>query len=819
MAGAREAERRFVEWMRSTGAPPLPFQRETWRAWRAGASGLIHAPTGSGKTLAVWGAALIEAMTARPSRTRMKAKLQGPRVLWITPLRALAGDTLVALRRPLDALGIEWKVIARTGDSSASDRRRTREGAVDALITTPESLSLLLSHEDARQRFARLSAVIVDEWHELLGSKRGVQLELCLARLRTFVPSLRTWGLSATLGNPAQALDVLLGDAEPGGHVVAADVERRIAVDGLVPATIERFPWTGHLGLSQLPRVLDAVQSAQRSLVFTNTRSQAELWHRALASVWPDAPERLALHHGSLEPAIRREVEDGLRDGRLRCVVATSSLDLGVDFPAVEQVIQIGSPKGIARLMQRAGRSGHSPGQASRVLCVPTHALELAEIAAARIAIEQRAVEPRTPLIAPLDVLAQHLTTLALGEGFAPAEVFDEVRRSHAYRDLDAARFDAVLAFLRQGGASLHAYPGYRRLAVDAAGVYRPVDARIARLHRYAIGTITSDGALSVRLRRGARLGSIEEGFLARLKPGEAFLFAGRLLELVRIHEMTAYVKPATARTGSVATWQGSRMPLSTQLAERMAALLARPDDSAEMRALAGLLDLQRERSLVPQPDELLVELHRTRDGQHLVLFPFAGRLVHEGLAALVAFRLGRMSGGRGGFRFAVNDYGLIVGATRLPALDEEAVHALLSPAGVADVLAEAMSLAELARRRFRDVARIAGLILPMRPGAERSLRQLQTSSGLLFDVLAQHEPDHVLIEQARREVLEQELELQRLIDTLCACADKRLRLLRPVRLTPLAFPLWAERMRGQLSFDDWQARARQFAAQLEQAA
>lgn len=803
--------------MASEGTHPLRFQRDTWRAWRASESGLIHAPTGSGKTLAVWGGALIESMM-RPSpliKRRVAVKDQGPRVIWVTPLRALATDTLGNLQRPVDALGLDLKIIARTGDSTQADRRRSRYGRVDMLVTTPESLSLLLSHADAPSRFSRLTTVVVDEWHELLGSKRGVQLELCLSRLRTLVPSLRTWALSATLGNPAQALDVLLGDGT--GQIITGHVDRRIDIRTLLPAVIDRFPWAGHLGLSQLPRVLDAVMAVERTIVFTNTRSQAELWHRALASVWPESTGTIALHHGSLEHAIRQRVESGLRDRRLRCVVATSSLDLGVDFPAVEQVIQIGSPKGIARLLQRAGRSNHAPGQASRVLCVPTHGLELAEIAAARSAIAAKAVEPRVSLIAPLDVLAQHLTTLAVADGFEPGQALAEVRTTHAYRDLDETRYDAVLAFLRQGGASLDAYPEYRRLIIADDGRYRPASDRIARLHRYAIGTITSDGSLAVRFRHGARLGSIEEGFLARLKPGEAFLFAGRLLELVHIRDMTAFVKAATVSKGTVAVWQGSRMPLSTELAGRMAGLLADPDDSPEMQSLRGLLALQRERSAIPSTDELLAEIHRTREGEHLVVFPFAGRLAHEGLAAVMAYRLGTLTGGS--FRFAVNDYGLIVGAPRLPPIDESFFRELMAPDGLIDALGHALSLAELARRRFRDVARVAGLVLPSRPGAERSLRQLQTSTGLLFDVLSRHEPDHVLVEQARREVLEQELELTRLQDTLRDCARRRLRLIRPARLTPFAFPLWAERMRGKLSFDDWTTRTRQLAERLELAA
>lgn len=818
MRTLREAEQAVAAWMAARGVPPLPFQRATWRAFRRG-DGLVHAPTGSGKTLAVWGAALVEALADRNrSGPRQPAHALGPRLLWITPLRALAADTLAALQRPLPDLGLDWTVLARTGDSGSAARRRARQGRVEVLLTTPESLSLLLSHEDAAARFGRLATVVVDEWHELLGGKRGVQLELCLARLRRLRPALRTWGLSATLADPQAALAVLQGGGARPGTVVRGAVPRPVRIDTLLPAQPTRFPWAGHLGLAQLPGVVEALRRARRSLVFTNTRAQAELWHQALAAVWPWPAATLALHHGSLDTRLRGEVEQGLREGRLRCVVATSSLDLGVDFPAVEQVIQVGSPRGAGRLLQRAGRSGHAPGLPSRVLCVPTHALELAEFAAARQALAGGEVEPRLPMPAPLDVLAQHLGTLAAGGGFAADEVLAEVRGSHAYRDLDDGDFQAVLEFLRQGGASLAAYPGYRRLAPDAAGCWRPVDAATARRHRYGIGTIASDGALAVRLRRGNRLGSIEEGFLARLPPGAAFLFAGRRLELLRIEGMTAWVRPARATgTATAAVWQGGRLPLSGLLAGRVARLLEDPDDSPEMQALAPLRALQARLSALPARGRWLAERHRSRDGRHLVLLPFAGRDLHESLALLLAGRLQRRQAG--GIAFAVNDHGLILTGRALPDVDAGLLRALLDPHDLEADLAEAVGLAELVRRRFRDIARIAGLVQVARPGAEPGLRQLQASSGLLHDVLARHEPRHVLLRQARREVDADVLALPRLRALLEARRDDGVLVTSPRQLTPLAFPLWAERLRGALGHGDWQARALALAQRLEAAA
>jgi len=514
----------------------VAFQREAWRAWGTGESGLIYAPTGSGKTLAALGGPIIEAI-ARGVQTN-----EGLSLLWVTPLRALAADLIVQLETPLNDLGIPWRVLRRTGDSGSGERARLKAGRVEVLVTTPESLALQLSYEDAESRFRGLDGIVVDEWHELLGSKRGVLLELDLARLRQIAPTTRTWGLSATIGNLEEAMMALLGPSRQG-RLIAVRAPRRILIETALPPRIERFAWAGHLGLSQLDRVVEVASTARSVLVFTNTRSQAELWHEALASVWPHPPETLGIHHGSLDRGLRRKVEDGLRSGAVRCVVATSSLDLGVDFSGVDAVIQIGSTRGIARLLQRAGRSNHRPGETGRILCVPTHSLELAEIAAARRALAAGAIEPRTPLQGGADVLAQHLTTLALAGGFVADAAFTEVRLTHAYATLERTMFDAVLAFLVHGGA-LHAYPDYRKL-VECNGRYILASPRLARLHRFNIGTIVAHGAIEVRSLRGGRLGQIEETFAARLAPGERFLFAGRKLEFVRVRDLTVWVKPA----------------------------------------------------------------------------------------------------------------------------------------------------------------------------------------------------------------------------------------------------------------------------------
>lgn len=800
----------LAAWFAARGWKPAPFQRETWRRYLDGESGLLHTPTGSGKTLAAFGGPLLEALAGDAPM----APGEGPRVLWVTPLRALAADTTRALTQTAADMGLAWTVALRTGDASARDKRLARQGKAQALVITPESLALLLSYADASSRFRALRCIVVDEWHELLGNKRGVLLQLCLARLRRLSPGVRTWGLSATLGNLDEARAVLLPHA-PGSALVAGARPRRMQISTLLPERIRALPWAGHLGLSQLERVFKRLFDVRATLLFTNTRAQAELWHRALESIWPEAPATLALHHGSLDPKLRAAVEQGLRDGTLRCVVATSSLDLGVDFPAVDQVLQIGSPKGVARLLQRAGRARHRPGESGNVVCVPAQALELIEYAAARQAIARGEIESRPPPVGSLDVLAQHAVTLALGGGFEADELYREVRGTHAYAALDAATWRAVLDFIVQGGRALAKYPDYQRVVRDDDGRYRVRDRRVAFRHRLSIGTITADGAVAVRYLRGGSLGSVEEGFLARLRRGDRFQFAGRTLELVRLEGMVAYVRRAKGGDGPVATWQGGRMPLSTQLASEVESLYSHPGPHPEMRAVEPLLRIQAQASALPDRGRLVAERIGSRRGMHLFLFPFAGRAVHEGIAAMIALRWGRRQANT--ISYTVNDYGLMLTLAEPAALDDALLRQLLSPDNMADDLRDGVNLGEMARRQFREIARVAGLLTPSLPGqAARSLRQVQASSGLLYDVLRRYDPDHLLLAQAEREVFELQLEAPRLLAALHDCQRRELLLREPRALTPLSFPLWTESMRGQLSTETWQARVRRAAAQLE---
>ena len=811
---AAEALKRLQGFFAERGWRPLPFQRTMWRHYLAGQSGLLHTPTGSGKTLAMFGGPLLQALVDPLPAPARRSAVRPLQVLWVTPLRALATDTARALQAPLKAIGLDWQVGLRSGDASSRDKRLAREGRLDVLVTTPESLALLLSYPDTLARMRQLRCVVVDEWHELLGSKRGVLLQLNLALLRDTAPAMQLWGLSATLGNLPQAREVLLPD-RPDAVTVEGARPRPVRVRSLLPEPGERFPWAGHLGLGQLPRVLQALMGARSSLLFTNTRAQAELWHQALAAVWPEDSATLALHHGSLDPALRQQVEDGLRAGALRCVVATSSLDLGVDFPEVEQVLQLGSPKGVARLRQRAGRARHRPGASGEILCVPSHALELAEYAAARRALAAGVVEARQPLRLSLDVLAQHCISRALAGGFEAGALLAQVRRTHAFAQLSDAQWQDVLLFIVQGGRALAQYPDFHKAVQDEDGIYRVHDRRQALRHRLSIGTISSDGSVRVQFLRGGSLGAVEEQFAGRLRRGDRFQFAGRLLELVQLKDMTAYVRVARGGEGVVPRWQGGQLALSPSLGRELEAVLGGADDSPESRWLAPLLALQDTLSARPAPGHLLVEDVRRREGQFLFVYPFAGRHVHEALAALLALRCTRLQ--RNSIGYAVNDHGLVLAPALPVELDATQWAGLLDPGALLDDLRAAVNLGELARRQFRGIARVSGLLVPSLPGGmPRSLRQLQASAGLLYDVLREHDPEHMLLQLAEREVLHDSLDVDGLRDALQRMQRRSLSLQAPRSLTPLGFPLWAERLRGQLSNEDWRTRVLRAAQQLE---
>jgi ATP-dependent Lhr-like helicase len=811
-------------WFSSRGWKVFPFQRAVWKAAVAGQSGLLHANTGAGKTYAVWFAALLRGQLAA------KKKSTGLRVLWITPMRALAADTQRALEASSAELMPAWTIGARTGDTGSAERARQTRGMPSALITTPESLSLLLSHAAAKEQFKHLDMIIIDEWHELMGSKRGVQVQLALARLRYWNPALVVWGLSATMGNLDEARGVLLGNTEDGeaaGVLVEGDLRKEIRVDSLIPDNVARFPWGGHLGIQMLQPVIREIEQHNATLVFTNTRSQSEIWYQNILEARPDWAGVIALHHGSLAREVRDWVETSLKKGELKAVICTASLDLGVDFLPVERVLQIGSAKGIARLLQRAGRSGHAPGRVSRVTLVPTNSMEILEAAGAKQAVAERNIEARLVPNKPFDVLVQHLVTVALGGGFRSEALFDEVRGAWSYRHLTQEEWQWALDFVARGGQSLTVYPEYRRVLPDEEGVYRVPDVAIGRRHRMGIGTIVSDSSVQVKYMSGGRIGSVEESFISRLKAGDHFLFGGRILEFIRVHEMTAFVKRATGSRGAITRWQGAKMPMSSELAHASLEQLRQAAngifEGPEMEAIRPLLEIQEKWSALPTTETLVIESMKSREGFHLFVYPFAGRSVHTGLASLMAYRIGKVQPIT--FSIAVNDYGFEL-------LSGEPVEWGLVFGGVTgaqaglfdtgylleDVL-DSLNATQLSQQRFREVARIAGLVFQGYPGQPKSNRQVQASSSLFFEVFRKHDAANLLLTQAQREVLEQELELTRLRDTLLELHGRKLAYGEVRRATPFGFALMVERFREKVSTEKLSDRVARMVRELEKAA
>jgi len=817
---------------KSIGWKPFRFQRSTWRAYRDGSSGLVHSATGTGKTLAVWMGPILKWLDENRNRDKWNPKRPpGLRVLWITPLRALAGDTEASLRQPLDHLNLPWRLESRTGDSKASAKARQLKRLPTALITTPESLSLMLTHEKLLEQFSKLEGVIVDEWHELLGTKRGIQTELALARLRKLNPQLRIWGLSATLGNLEQAKQSLIGADQIGADLINAESshpvriiegyrKKRLRLESIIPERMDSFPWSGHIGTKMVPQVVDRIESVNSTLVFANTRSQTEIWYQQLLKQRPDWAGRIALHHGSLDTSVRQWVEQGLRNGSLRAVVCTSSLDLGVDYTAVDLVIQIGSPKGAARLLQRAGRSGHQPDAISHLAFVPTNAIELMELAAAQDAIRAGHLEARPLLKKPLDVLAQHLVTIAIGGGFRSQELLREVRSTQAYESLTDTEWNWVLDFIVRGGASLDAYPEFKRVEREE-DFFHVTQRRLQTSHRMNIGTIVADASMHVKYLKGKTLGTAEESFLSKLKPQEKFLFAGKLVEMVTIRDNIAYVRRAKGTPDTVPRWMGGRMPLSSELSEALREKLHEASRQKlvgrEMNALKGLLDIQQRWSIIPQSNQLLIEQIKTRTGYQIFIFPFEGRLVHEGLAALTAYRISRNN--KTTFSMACNDYGIVLQSHSKTEIDPDTARVWFSTDNlVADIL-ESMNCTEMAKRQFRQIARIAGLIQQGLPGMRKNSKQLQASSNLFFDVFCQYDPDNLLLEQSRREVLDQQLEASRMHMAMERISQSQIMIQEPPRVTPLAFPLLVDKLRERVSSETLADRIARMQMQLEAAA
>jgi ATP-dependent helicase Lhr and Lhr-like helicase len=785
------------------GWSPFDFQTQSWEAYFRGLSGLVNAPTGSGKTYSLLIPILLEGMN-QPQ--------PGIKAIWITPIRALAKEIELSSQRAIQGLGLTWKVGVRTGDTSTRERTRQKEQPPDILITTPESLHLLLAQKGYPDTFRTVSAIVVDEWHELLGSKRGVQMELALSRLKNLLPALKIWGISATIGNLEQAKEILLGNSFPEGQtqLIRSNLQKKIVIESILPDEVEQMPWAGHLGIHLLEKIIPIIKKSTSTLIFTNTRSFAEIWYQRMLEHAPELAGLIAMHHSSISQELRSWVEDQLHEGKLKAVVCTSSLDLGVDFRPVETIIQVGSPKGVARFLQRAGRSGHQPGAISRIFFLPTHSLELTEAAALREAIDQNVVEDRLPYVRSFDVLIQYVLTLAVGEGFDPIRLLPEIRSTFSYASITDEEWWWVLNFVTTGGAALTAYDEYRKVIITN-GIYKVEDRRVALRHRLSIGTIVGDNSLYIKYISGKYLGTIEEYFIASLKPGDVFWFAGRSLELIRIKDMEVQVRNSQRKTGRVPSWQGGRMPLSSQMSELLRQKIHEAatgtEKDPEIFFLKPLMELQRVRSYIPRRDEFLIEYFQTTEGYHVVMYPFEGRQVHEGMGALLAHRLAQIK--PLSFSIAMNDYGFeLLCDQEIPIYEAIETNVLDSDNLWRDIQTSINST-EMAKRKFRDIAAISGLVFKGMPGKPIKDRHLQSSSQLFFNVFHEYESNNLLLLQAMEEVMDFQLEEARLRSALQRIAHQKIIIREPDKPTPFAFPIMVDRMREKLSTERIEDRVR----------
>lgn len=804
-------------WFFNQGWQPHKFQKKTWSAVSKGKSGLLNAPTGFGKTFALW-FGVLQHYYGDKRFLKQRERLKGPKLhtLWITPLRALSKEIYKATQAVSADLELDYRIELRTGDTPVSARQKQRISPPQALITTPESVHLILASKGAADYFKNLEFVIVDEWHELLGSKRGVLIELALSRLKAINPNLKIWGVSATIGNLDEAQEILLGKGHEG-VMVKADIQKKLVIETVMPDSLEKFPWAGHLGIKLLDKVVDIINRFGTTLIFTNTRSQSEIWYQHIINQYPEFAGVLAIHHGSLSDEIRQWVEQSLHEGKLKAVVCTSSLDLGVDFRPVDCVIQIGSPKGIARFLQRAGRCGHRPYETSYIYYVPTNSLEIIEGDSLKYAVSHQIVEQRIPYIRSFDVLLQYLTTLAVGDGFDAEVIFQEIKQTHCYESISNEEFKQCMAMLIHGGNSLSAYPDFHRL-VKVDGLYKVESRKLAMRHRLCIGAIVSDVMMRVKFMSGKYLGSIEEYFISRLKAGDVFWFSGRQLELIQVRNLEAVVKPSSRKTGVVPSWMGGRFSISPDLGiairHSFSHIHKKSGKSREIRFLHPLFKEQEKRSGLPKEDELLVEYIHTRYGYHLFVYPFDGKLVHEGVAQVLAYRLGKLQ--PISFSIASNEYGFELLSPTPFSIDLDLITQLLSPAHVHQDISAGINVQEMARRRFRDIAGIAGLVFQGYPGRQMKGKHLQANAGLFFSVFEDYDPHNLLLRQAYDEVFDFQLEEGRMQRAFDRISTHKILLTFPNRLTPFAFPIFSESFREKYSNEDWQSRLEKLKLQLE---
>jgi len=804
----------IVSWFEEKKWEPFPFQKDCWNTYLNGSSGLLMAPTGSGKTLAL-GAPILQSIDPK------KKSLQA---LWVTPLRALSQEIFEALEKASVEMKLDIEVGLRNGDTSTKERTKQRKSLPPLLITTPESLQLLLASKGYETRFKHLRSIVIDEWHDLYASKRGALLELGLSRLKGINPKLQIWGISATLGDPLLALSVLKGSVienekvPDGWSIIQSNLTKEILIESIISEKADRFPWRGHLGLHLIDQIGPLLEKSKSILIFTNTRSQCEIWFQALLSHYPDLAGQMAMHHSSIEKNTRLWVENALRNESLKVVVCTSSLDLGVDFAPVETVIQVGGPKSIARLMQRAGRSGHQPGAQSKLYFLPTHAMEIIESAALKIAVREKQIEASVPYLNSYDLLIQYLTTLAVSDGFYPHQILPEVRNTFCFQTLSEDEWNWILRFITTGGDSLENYDEYQRVTIEEDGKYLVTKRSIAMRHRFQIGTIVSDATLSVHFISGGFIGTLEEWFVSQLQPGDHFTFAGRVLEFIRVREMKVQVRLSKSKSSKVPAWMGGRLSFSSEMSLYLQTALTKLEKNSEelvkeLKGLKAVFEAQKKESIIPDKHTFLVENFKTKEGYHHLFYTFEGRFINEALANLLAYRLSLLH--PISCSLAYNDYGFELLSDQPIDIEEIETQELWSTRDLMIDLRASINLSELSRRSFRDIAVISGLVCNGYPGKPVKTKHLQSSSQLVYEVFKSYEPDNLLMLQAEREVFEHQLEFDRLKRVLENIKSKNTYIAVCEKPTPFSFPIITDRLRARLSNEDLEKRIQKMIQQL----
>ena len=796
------------KWFKSNGWRPQDFQIDCWEHYNKGENLMLHAPTGTGKTYAIWGGILNEYF-------ELKEIKEGINIIWITPLRALAVEIQKSTQQLSSDLKTGIKVDLRTGDTPQSRRIKQNQNFPFGLITTPESLHVLLSSKKHKDFFKNLRAVVVDEWHELLGTKRGVQTELAISYLRFLIPKLKTIGISATLGNKELAGEILMGLGN-NFKTITSKIKKRINVKSIIPKSMERFPWRGHLGTHLIDEVIKIIRKGKTTLIFTNTRSQCEMWYHKIIHSYPELAGVIAMHHGSIDKKIRLWVENGLREKKLKVVVCTSSLDLGVDFSPVETCIQVGSPKGVGRFIQRAGRSGHQPNNPSTIYFLPTHAIELIESVALQEGIKKQMIEDRLPHINSYDVLLQFLTTLAVGGGFFPDQIFPVIKKTFSFHAINSNKWKWILNFLTKGSQSLEYYDEFKKVHISEDGMMTVLDKGVALRHRLSMGTIVSDSVLKIKYQTGKYLGTIEEWFISKLSRGDVFTFAGRNLELLTLNGMEVIVRKSNVKKAKIPAWVGGRFSFSSNLSDLLKNTFHNKKNysTREFKALKSIFKQQNRESKIPNSDELLIERFKTREGFHTLFYLFEGYAVNEAISSLLAYRISLLKPIT--FTISVNDYGFELLSDQEFDRNIFLENNLLTKEYLLDDLSKSVNISEMSRRKFREIAVISGLVFQGYPRKPVKTKHLQSGSQLFYDVFKEHEPENLLYLQAINETFDHGIESPRIQRTFEKIENLKIVWKDCKYPTPFSFPLITDRIRSKLSSESVEDRIRKMYLKLE---